>query len=121
MEDDKLLSRRVGAYLESRGAEVMQAQALSEARNLLGDFSFDVALSDVHLPDGNSLDLLKQGAYPDTCRVLVMTAEGGVEIAVEAMRLGAVDFLAKPFELDELPLIILRSRKQQKQDRLESF
>jgi two-component system response regulator AtoC len=50
-----------------------------------------------------------------------MTAEGGVETAVEAMRHGAVDFLTKPFELDELPLVMLRSRQQQKQDRIEHF
>ena len=50
-----------------------------------------------------------------------MTAEGGVETAVEAMRHGAVDFLTKPFELDELPLVMLRSRRQQKQDRIEHF
>ena len=121
LEDDKLLCRRMGAYLESRGAEVMQAFAIAEARNLLSDYSFDVVLSDVHLPDGNGLDLLKQGAYPAITRVLIMTAEGGVHTAVEAMRLGAVDFLTKPFELEELPLLIMRSRKQQKQDRIENF
>ena len=121
LEDDKLLSRRIAAYLESRGADITQAYSLEEARNLLKDFSFDVALSDVNLPDGNGLEILKEGAYADTCRVLVMTAEGGVETAVEAMRLGAVDFLSKPFELDELSLVILRSRKQQKKDRIETF
>ncbi|MBH53439.1 MAG: DNA-binding response regulator [Opitutaceae bacterium] len=121
LEDDKLLSRRLSAYLETRGAEVMQAEEVEEARNLVKDFSFDVALSDINLPDGNGMDLLKEGAYPDTCRVLIMTAEGGVETAVEAMRLGAVDFLAKPFELDELSLVILRSRRQQKKDRIETY
>ena len=121
IEDDKLLCRRVAAYLESRGGEVMSGNSLEEARNLLGDFSFDVVLSDIHLPDGNGLDLLKTKTYPATTRVLVMTAEGGVETAVEAMRFGAADFLTKPFELDELPLIILRSRQQQKQARIETF
>ena len=121
IEDDKLLCRRVAAYLESRGGEVMSAASLEEARNLLADFSFDVVLSDIHLPDGNGLDLLKGKAYPATTRVLVMTAEGGVETAVEAMRLGAADFLTKPFELDELPLVMLRSRQQQKQARIKTF
>src|SRR5210317_402233 len=91
IEDDKLLCRRVAAYLESRGGEVMSAASLEEARNLLGDFSFDIVLSDIHLPDGNSLDLLRGNSFPATTRVLVMTAEGGIETAVEAMRLGAAD------------------------------
>lgn len=121
LEDDKLLCRRMGAYLESRGAETLQAFSLAEARNLLTGYSFDVVLSDIHLPDGNGLELLREAAFPATTRVLVMTAEGGVKTAVEAMRLGAVDFLAKPFDLEELPLVILRSRKQQKQDRIEHF
>ena len=121
IEDDKLLCRRVAAYLESRGGEVMSGNSVEEARNLLGDFSFDVVLSDIHLPDGDGLDLLRGKAYPATTRVIVMTAEGGVETAVEAMRLGAADFLTKPFELDELPLVILRSRRQQKQARIDTF
>ena len=121
LDDDKLLCRRIGAYLESRGAEVTQVFTISEARNVVSDFSFDIVLSDIHLPDGNGLELLREGVYATTTRVLVMTAEGGVETAVEAMRLGAVDFLTKPFELDELPLVMLRSRKQQKQDRIENF
>ena len=121
LDDDKLLCRRMGAYLESRGAETMQAFSLEEGRNLVKEFPFDIVLSDIHLPDGNGLDLLREGLYPSTTRVLVMTAEGGVKTAVEAMRYGAVDFLTKPFELDELPLLILRSRKQQKQDRIENY
>ncbi len=121
LDDDKLLCRRIGAYLESRGAESLQAFTLEEGRNLLGEYSFDIVLSDIHLPDGDGLDLLREGAYPSTTRVLVMTAEGGVQTAVEAMRYGAADFLSKPFELEELPLVILRSRKQQKQDRIENF
>lgn len=99
----------------------MSAISMEETRNLLNDFTFDIALSDIHLPDGNGLDLLKAGAFPDTTRVIVMTAEGGVETAVEAMRLGAADFLTKPFELEELPLVVLRSRRQQKQERIEHF
>jgi two-component system, NtrC family, response regulator AtoC len=121
IEDDKLLCRRVCAYLESRGGEVMSAFSLEESRNLLADFSFDIALSDVHLPDGNGLDLLQAGSFPATTRVIIMTAEGGIKTAVEAMKLGAADFLSKPFELDELPLVMLRSRKQQRQARIERF
>ena len=121
LDDDKLLCRRIGAYLESRGAEVTQVFTINEARTFLSDDSCDIVLSDIHLPDGNGLELLREGVYASTTRVLVMTAEGGIETAVEAMRLGAVDFLTKPFELDELPLVMLRSRKQQKQDRIENF
>ena len=62
LDDDKLLCRRIGAYLESRGAESLQAFTLEEGRNLLGEYSFDIVLSDIHLPDGDGLDLLREGA-----------------------------------------------------------
>ncbi len=114
LEDETLWRREVVAALEQEGASVMGASTLAEARRCLQAQAFDCALLDVNLPDGNSLDLLRGGEIETTWGVIVMTAEGGVETAVEAMRLGAGDYLAKPFDPEELPLVIGRLRKQRR-------
>jgi DNA-binding response OmpR family regulator len=102
LEDEPLLRRRIGAHLEKDGVEVTQAATLAEAREALRNVSFDFALLDVNLPDGRSLSLLAEKEIPASVITIVMTAEGGVPGAVEAMRKGAGDYLVKPFDLEEL-------------------
>ena len=112
LEDDFALRRRLAAHLRSQGAEVTEAGNLAEARRLLAGLRFDFALIDLHLPDGEGVELLRSGAFSENTGVVVMTAFGGVKKAVEAMRLGAGDYLAKPFEPEELPLAFLRCREK---------
>lgn len=121
LEDDLLLRKSLAAFLESHGATIWQANSLQEARELLGSQVFDLALMDVNLPDGNSLDLLREGRFPETTQIAIMTAEGGVSTAVEAMRLGAGDYLSKPFDPEELPIVFGRMRAVKAKDRIESF
>ena len=111
LEDQVMLRKRLAAYLESVGAEVTAVGTLEQARDSLKDWQFDFALIDVELPDGEGFDLLREGSFPETTSVVVMTAEGAVQRAVMAMRLGAADFLAKPFEEEELPLILMRCQR----------
>jgi len=108
LEDDAPLRKRLAAHLRYLGAAVSEAGTLAEARRLLRDLGFEFALVDLHLPDGEALELLREGAFSENTGVVVMTAFGGVTGAVEAMRLGAGDYLAKPFEPEELPLAFLR-------------
>jgi DNA-binding NtrC family response regulator len=110
LEDDIVLRRQLAAYLRTLGASVTEAGLLAEARRLLDAVRFDFALVDLHLPDGEVLQLLREGAFSENTGVVVMTAFGGVKQAVEAMRLGAGDYLAKPFEREEAPLAFLRCR-----------
>jgi len=119
VEDEPLLRKRLAASLQGYGAEVTTADSLEEARNCLESLFFDFALTDVHLPDGLGLDLLRAGDFAPDTAVVIMTAEGGVETAVEAMRLGAADYLTKPFDPGELPLILGACRKARQADRLE--
>lgn len=121
IEDQTLLRRRLCSFLEDRRASVAAAADLTEARRLLAEIPFDFVLLDVNLPDGNGLELLREKRFSGNTAVIVMTANNGVETAVEAMRLGAVDFLAKPFEVDELPLILGRTRENRQARRLEEF
>lgn len=112
-----MLGRRILAYLEGRGAEVSCARNLAEARNLLRAERHDFALIDMHLPDGPGLALLRDGNVSETTGIVAMTAYGGIEQAVEAMRLGAGDYLTKPFELEAVPLAFLRCRAQRRATR----
>ncbi len=121
LEDDSTLRKRCAAYLRSQGADVTEVGSLAEARRSLGNAGFDFALVDLHLPDGEALDLLREGAFSENTGVVVMTAFGGVKKAVEAMRLGAGDYLAKPFETDELPLAFLRCRENRIANRRDEF
>jgi DNA-binding NtrC family response regulator len=110
VEDDAMLSRRIVAALDAEGLTVNSARKLAEARNLLAAERYDYALVDLHLPDGLGLALLREGAFSENTNVVVMTAYGGIADAVEAMRMGASDFLTKPFDLEAVPLAFLRSR-----------
>ncbi|MBA4137669.1 MAG: DNA-binding response regulator [Opitutus sp.] len=111
LEDDAPLRKRLVARLRALGAEVSEASRLDEARRLARTITFDFALLDLHLPDGDALSLLRENAFSENTAVVVMTAFGGVREAVAAMRLGAGDYLTKPFEPDELPLALLRCRQ----------
>jgi DNA-binding NtrC family response regulator len=110
IEDDVPLRKRLAAFLRQQGAEVTEAGRLEDARRLLGEMRFEFALVDLHLPDGEILALLRDGAFSENTGVVVMTAFGGVKQAVEAMRLGAADYLSKPFEPEEITLAFARCR-----------
>ena len=111
LEDEPLLRRRLAAQLGKLGVEVTQTSTLAEARQALRGLDFDFALLDVNLPDGRSLELFADNSVPASVIVIVMTAEGGVAGAVEAMRAGAADYLVKPFDPDELSVRLLRARR----------
>ena len=119
LEDDVMLRKRLAAQLERLGADVTCAETLRAARQFIGTMAFDFALLDVNLSDGLGPDLLREKAFPPDTGVIVITAHGGVAGAVEAMRLGALDYLVKPFEAEELPLVIERARRARQSARVE--
>lgn len=114
-----MLRKRLRAYLEKAGAEVTATGTFKEACDSLEGLSFDYALIDNHLPDGLGLDLLKQKRFSANTSVVVMTAKGGVDTAVTAIKLGAGDYVAKPFDPEELPLIFARCRLNSQNNRRE--
>ncbi len=118
VEDEPLLRKQIASYLERLGADVTTADTLERARKLLQDLNFDYVLLDVNLPDGAGTDLFKDRNFAAGTGVIVMTAEGGVSGAVEAMRLGALDYLVKPFDLGQLPLVINRARRSKQTERI---
>jgi DNA-binding NtrC family response regulator len=117
VDDEALLRRRLAAHLEALGADVTSVETLAAARNQIAALEFDFVLLDIHLPDGLGLDLLRAGTIPPSTGVVVMTAQGGVEGAVEAMRFGALDYLVKPFDPALLPLVMRRARQARQSSR----
>ncbi len=119
VDHEALFRKQLAAQLERLGADTSQAGDLATARGLAETLSFDFVLLDVNLPDGRGTELLKAGALSYTTAVIVMTAGAEVSAAVEALRFGAADFLTKPFEAAELPLVIRRVRRARQTDRGE--
>ena len=119
LEDEPLLRKQIAAHLEKLGGAITAVKSLAEARHALAHLEFDFALLDLNLPDGRSLSLLEKKEIPESTIAVIMTAEGGVSGAVEAMRLGAADYLAKPFDLDELDVRLGRARRDRQVRRNE--
>src|SRR5882724_4619053 len=117
VEDEPLLRKQLAAQMERLGADATGATDLRAARQLIADLSFDFALVDVNLPDGRGTDLLQEKIFPPNTGIIVMTANGAISGAVEAMRLGALHYLVKPFDALELPLVIARARRAKQTSR----
>jgi len=80
---------------------------VAEAKALLGKFKFDICLTDMRLPDGDGLELVEwMQSHAPGVPVAVITAHGNVETAVQALKLGAFDFISKPLDLGNLRNII---------------
>jgi len=118
LEDDLLLGKRIEAYLSNLGIDVTRVETCAAAKEALTEMLFDFALFDLNLPDGESLTLLKENKVPDNTLCIIMTGEGGIKSAVDAMRHGAVDYLSKPFDLEELPLVFQQAHSNLKKKRL---
>lgn len=110
VEDEALFARAVVKRLQKAGFECEHAESLSDARLLIKQFEPDMALLDMRLPDGNGLDLLSE-FIARNINTIVMTAFGDVSDAVNAIKLGAIDYLKKPIDLEELLLIIQKNEK----------
>src|SRR4029453_4208172 len=107
VEDDAVFLRPLLRVVEGEGYEVRATPSGEAALDLLRHEDFDLVLTDKLLPKMDGIDLVRQikAGHPEVA-VVVMTAHAPVESAVEALRLGAVDFLLKPFDLTEAVFVI---------------
>ncbi|PCI58270.1 MAG: sigma-54-dependent Fis family transcriptional regulator [Methylophilaceae bacterium] len=110
VEDEALFARAVAKHLKKAGFDCECAENLADARALAKQFLPDLVLLDMRLPDGNGLDLIAE-LVDKNIKVIVMTAYGEVADAVQAMKLGADDYLKKPIDLEELLLVIKKNEK----------
>src|SRR6516165_5617820 len=97
VEDDDSLRKVMHVQLEREGYETSSASTAEEAFAILDKASQSLVMTDLHLPGLSGIELLKKVRldYPETA-VIVMTAFGTIQTAVEAMKAGAYDFLTKP-------------------------
>jgi two-component system response regulator RegA len=105
VEDDRPLRSSLERALTGRAFEVLAAADLSEARTLLAtrEKAPGFAVLDLRLPDGTGLDLVPEILDRGSgTRVVVLTGWGSIATAIRALRLGVVDFLPKPFDIDAL-------------------
>jgi two-component system response regulator PilR (NtrC family) len=103
VDDEADIRELIEMTLLPLGVNCLMAENLGEARALLKRQPFDFCITDLRLPDGSGLDLVAHiQKQHSTLPVAVITAHGNVETAVEALKLGAFDFVSKPFELAAL-------------------
>ncbi|HUK36856.1 MAG TPA: sigma-54 dependent transcriptional regulator [Vicinamibacterales bacterium] len=116
VEDERLLRWAIRKRLQASGHSVQEAATLAEADQHLQQTKPDVVLLDIHLPDGNGLDFFeRQREKLADSGVIVFTADGSIEDAVRAMKLGAVDFITKPIDQDELLRQIDKARVRRRE------
>ncbi len=103
VDDERLIRTSLERALAGLGHHAEAADSLAAATAALARKRFDLVVIDLKLPDGSGLDVVRRlGAEAPETKVVVISAHGTVDLAVEAMKLGAFDFVQKPFELDEL-------------------
>jgi two-component system response regulator PilR (NtrC family) len=107
IDDETDIRGLLSMTLQRMGYSTECAENLKHAVELLSENSFDLCLTDLKLPDGNGIDIVKriqQGKNP--VPVIVITAHGSMDVAVEAMKFGAFDFINKPVDLNNLRSLI---------------
>jgi len=111
IDDEEHARQNIGEYLKSNGYEVIEAGTLKEGREFMAKGDGDIILLDVQLPDGYGLDFLTEiVAMQQKPPVILITGFGDIEMAVEAMKNGAHDFLTKPIvNLENLDASITRA------------
>jgi two-component system, NtrC family, response regulator PilR len=107
VDDEPSMREMLAIMLKKEGFEVVTAEGRSMAAAVLGQGPVDLVITDVRLPDGDGIEILRhvKSASPETV-VVVMTAFGTAETAVAALKLGAHDYILKPFDIDELKIVV---------------
>ncbi len=117
-DDEEKILKTLGRALRDDGHEVTTAANGREATRWLNDRAFDLLVIDFLMPDRTGLDVIRElaASTPEAERpaIVMMTAHGSIESAVEAMKLGASDYLQKPFEVDELLVLARRALEDQR-------
>lgn len=121
VDDEESIREFLEIMLKKEGYEVTTAEDGQVAMDLLKKKSFDMVISDMQMPNVTGMELLKhvKDNYPDLV-FMIITAFGTTESAVEAMKLGAYDYITKPFKIDEVRIVIgnaLRSKNLEVENR----
>ena len=109
---EEFLRKQVSQYLRKKRIDVAECGTIQEAHDFMGKGNFDLMLLDQSLPDGEGAEFLEEvNLRPAKPMVVMMGAEGSVDLAVQCMAKGAFDYLLKPFSNEQVE-IILRKAEQ---------
>jgi two-component system response regulator PilR (NtrC family) len=110
LDDEQSMRDFLSIMLKKNGYDVSAAESAAAALKAVQSEIFDIVISDVRMPGMNGIELLKavKEASPETI-VIMITAHATAESAVEAMKLGAYDYIMKPFKVDEIKLVIQKA------------
>src|SRR3954447_7971682 len=118
VDDETKILNALASALRKEGHEVVATGSAREAQRMLGQRLFDVLVVDNLMPELTGTDLIRElvstTAVGDRPQILMMTAHATVESAIEAMKLDALDYLQKPFEVDELLVVANRALEHQR-------
>src|SRR5450755_3707359 len=110
VEDDDAVRQTISMFLDLEGYAVDAVASTREAFEKLAAQSYRVVVSDIYIDDRTGLDILSAARAADPgCAVILMSARGSMETVMAATRGGAFDYLAKPFEMDDLLDIVRRA------------
>jgi two-component system, NtrC family, response regulator AtoC len=113
VEDDKALSEVLCDELRARGHMAVAAETVAEGLDQLKQSEFDLALVDLMLPDGSGIDILRQISEDDIpMESIVLTGYAAVSTAIEAMKLGAYDYVTKPARMEEIEVLVLKAAEK---------
>jgi DNA-binding NtrC family response regulator len=117
-DDEEKILKTLGRALRDEGHDVVTTSSARETLRLLGERTFDLLIIDYLMPEKTGLDVIRElvasSAEAERPAIVMMTAHGSIESAVEAMKLGARDYLQKPFEVDELLVTARRAIEDQR-------
>jgi len=114
VDDEESIREFLEIMLKKEGYEVTTAEDGARAKDILSKKSFDMIISDLQMPNMTGIELLKhvKESYPETVFMLI-TAFGTTETAVEAMKMGAYDYVTKPFKIDEVRMNVANALRAQ--------
>ncbi|CCH49091.1 sigma-54-dependent transcriptional regulator [Pseudodesulfovibrio piezophilus] len=110
VDDEESILKLLERELNSDERIVHTAKSAQQARKMVAKNEYDVLILDIKLPDGDGLDLFTEfKAKLQDIEIILITGHGDIDSAVEAMRIGAYDYITKPFKLDRLELVLDRA------------
>ena len=114
IDDEDIVHQTIGDYLRESGHRVGDAQSGAEGITMIQNNEWDLVLTDIRMPGMDGLSLLSrvQADHPDLS-VVIITGHGNMDTAVQALRLGAADFLTKPIKLLELDAVLEKAVRRQ--------
>ncbi len=114
VDDEPKMTSLVCGTLEDEGHRVMTTTDSNEALRLIEKHAYDIVITDLSMPQVSGMQILESALAKGGAEVIMMTAYGTAQTAVEAMKKGAADYLIKPFALDELVILVKKLTEKQR-------